>query len=68
MHIKGSQLLYLLQVTKDSLQLPQGTDWAFSSRKQEREKFLEDFFKFLIDSADSIQVDGFDLAHLKNEN
>lgn len=66
MYIKGSQLLYMLQVIKDSLKLQLGTDWAFEASQKSREKFYNELIKSLIDQEDKIEVRELDLGKMKS--
>lgn len=47
MQLQGEQLLFLVQVLKDSLEIQMGYDWPFTHRRDQRKSFYEN----LINSA-----------------
>jgi hypothetical protein len=54
MIISGEQLLFLVQVLKDSLDIQMGYDWNFKSNRDQRKKFHEELLKLL--SSEQINV------------
>lgn len=47
MQITGTQLLFLIQVLKDSTEIQMGYDWNFANKRQERQKFHDDLLTSL---------------------
>lgn len=58
MQISGDQLLFLIQVLKDSLDIQMGYDWSFKYKKEQRSQFYEKFIQTILSKEHfSIDVD-----------
>jgi hypothetical protein len=64
MKMTGEQLLFLMQVLKDSLDIQMGYDWSFNHKKDQRKAFYDKFIELLI-SQQSIETPAIDISTLK---
>jgi len=65
MKITGEQLLFLVQVLKDSLEIQMGHDWTFKNKREQRQKFYDTLLKELI-SQNIVKIEEIDLSKLYN--
>lgn len=65
MQITGDQLLFLVQVLKDSLNIEMGYGWVFEQSRNKRKIFYDEFMKNLISQQD-INIQEMDHSKFRN--
>ncbi|HHF7341042.1 TPA: hypothetical protein ACPSKZ_000691 [Legionella anisa] len=64
MQITGKQLVFLIQVLKDSLEVQMGYGWIFKYNHEQRESFYQELIESLF-SQNDVEVKEIDLSELK---
>lgn len=63
MKITGEQLIFLVDILKDSLEVQMGYDWVFKSSRDQRKLFHDNLLKCLL-SQQKVEVKGLNKSKL----